>query len=272
MCYNQFGDIMFKELLEKAFDLGIQLLIALLVITIGFKIIKMIEKSLKKENKLKRLDNSVKGFMISILSLSLKILLFIIAASIVGIPTTSFITILGSAGLAVGLALQGGLSNLAGGLMILIFKPFKVSDYIESNGKEGTVKSITMFYTTLTTPDNKVIQIPNGVLSNNIIVNFSANNERRLDLEFNVSYNTKIDKVKKVINDTIDKSKYVIEDKERTIRLIRQADSSLVFVVRVWVKRENYFDAMFEMQENIKEAFDKNNIEIPYPQLDIHQK
>ena len=263
---------MFKELLEKEFNLGVQLLIAIIVLIVGFKIIKIIEKNLKKENKLTKIDKSVKTFIISLLSISLKVMLFIVAASIIGIPTTSFITILGSAGIAIGLALQGGLSNLAGGVMILIFKPFKVGDYIESNSKEGTVKAITMFYTTLTTVDNKVIQIPNGILSNNTIVNYTANPIRRLDLEFNVSYDSKIDKVKKVINEVIDKCEYVLEDNERIVRLIKHADSSLTFTVRVWVKRENYFNTMFELEENIKEAFDKNKIEIPYPQLDIHQK
>lgn len=263
---------MFKELLEKAFDLGIQLVIALLVLFIGFKIINIIEKRLKKEHKMSKLDASVKSFLISLLCISLKIMLFIVAASIVGIPTTSFITILGSAGIAIGLALQGGLSNLAGGVMILIFKPFKVGDFIESGDKMGTVKSITMFYTNLVTPDNKVIHLPNGTLSNNTIINYSANPTRRLDLEFNVSYDTKIDKVKKVINEVFDKSKYILQDNERTIRLSKHADSSLTFVARGWVKSENYWDALFELEEEVKEAFDKNNIVIPYPQLDIHQK
>ena len=263
---------MFKELLEKAFDLGVQLIIALLILIIGFKLVKILEKSLKKEHKLSKIDASVKTFVISITTIALKVLLFIIAASIVGIPTTSFITILGSAGVAIGLALQGGLSNLAGGLMILIYKPFKVGDYIESNGKEGNVTSITMFYTSLTTLDNKVVQIPNGTLSNNTIVNYSAYPERRLDLQFNVSYDTKIDKVKKVINEVIDKSEYALKDRNNIIRLCKHSDSSLTYAVYVWIKKEDYWNAYFELNENIKEAFDKNNIEIPYPQLDIHQK
>lgn len=263
---------MFKELLEKAFDLGIQLIIALLILIIGFKLVKILEKSLKKEHKLSKIDASVKTFVISITTIALKVLLFIIAASIVGIPTTSFITILGSAGVAIGLALQGGLSNLAGGLMILIYKPFKVGDYIESNGKEGNVTSITMFYTSLTTLDNKVVQIPNGTLSNNTIVNYSAYPERRLDLQFNVSYDTKIDKVKKVINEVIDKSEYALKDRNNIIRLCKHSDSSLTYAVYVWIKKEDYWNAYFELNENIKEAFDKNNIEIPFPQLDIHQK
>ena len=263
---------MFKNLLEKAFDLGVQLLIAILILLIGFKIIKIIENNLRKENKLAKIDKSVKTFLISILSISLKIVLLLVAASIVGIPTTSFITILGSAGIAVGLALQGGLSNLAGGVMILIFKPFKVGDYIETNSVSGTVKAITMFYTILTTPDNKEIHIPNGALTSNTIVNYTANPERRLDLEFNVSYDSDIDKVKKIINEVLDKSEYVIQDKERVVGLLKHADSSLTFAVKLWVDRTNYFNALYELQEKVKKAFDKNKIEIPFPQLDVHQK
>lgn len=261
-----------EKLVNKIVDLGIQLLIALIVVTIGFKLIKIIENKLKKENKFAKLDSSVKGFVISLLSISLKILLLVVAASIIGIPTTSFITVIGSCGVAIGLALQGGLSNLAGGLMLLIFKPFQVGDYIESNGKEGSVKAITMFYTIITTADNKEIQLPNGNLLNSEIVNYSANDERRVDLEFSVAYDTKIEKVKDVLNEVIDKSEYVLQNKDRTVRLFKQADSSLVFAVKVWVKREDYWNTYFQLQENVKEAFDKNKIEIPFPQIDVHQK
>ena len=261
-----------ERLLNKAFDLGVQLLIAIIVIMAGLKLIKILETKLKKENKFSKLDSSVKGFVISILSISLKALLLVVAASIVGIPTTSFITIIGSAGVAVGLALQGGLSNLAGGIMLLIFKPFKVGDYIESEGRDGTVKAITMFYTIITTPDNKEIHLPNGNLLNNEIVNYSANPTRRLDLEFNVSYDTKIDKVKKVINDVIYNTEYVLKDKDKIVRVLKHSDSSITYAVKVWVKSEDYWNTHFDLQENIKNAFDKNKIEIPYPQLDIHQK
>ena len=263
---------MFKELLEKAFDLGVQLVIAIIILVIGFKLIKFLEKRLKRKHKFSKLDESVKSFIISIISISLKVILLVVAASIVGIPTTSFITILGSAGLAIGLSLQGGLSNLAGGVMILLFKPFSVGDYIEANGKEGTVKAITMFYTSLTTIDNKVVQIPNGSITNNTITNYTYNKERRVDLEFNVSYDSKIDKVKKVINDVINKEELILKDKDVTVRILRHSDSSITYAVRVWVNSENYWPVYFNMQENIKEAFDKNNIEIPFPQLDIHQK
>ncbi len=261
-----------EKLLNKIFDLSIQLLIAIAIIVIGFKLIKILEKKLKKESKFAKLDNTAKGFVISILSISLKILLLVVAASIIGIPTTSFITIIGSCGVAVGLALQGGLSNLAGGLMLLIFKPFEVSDYIEAEGREGTVKAITMFYTIITTVDNKEIQLPNGKLLNSEIVNYSTNKERRLDLEFSVSYDSKIDKVKTIINEVIDKTNSILKDKDIIVRLYKQADSSLVFAVKVWVKKEDYWTTYFDLQENIKNAFDKNKIEIPFPQLDIHQK
>lgn len=261
-----------EKLLNKLFDLGVLVFVAILVLIIGFKVIKLLENNLKKEHKMSRLDKSVKSFAISILSISLKVLLIVVAAGIVGIPTTSFITIIGSAGVAIGLALQGGLSNLAGGIMLLIFKPFKVGDYIESENREGTVKEISMFYTVITTGDNKVIHLPNGNLLNNEIVNYSTNKERRLDLEFNVSYNTKIDKVKNVINEVIDNNSFVLQDKDKVVRILNQKDSSITYTVKVWVKREDYWNTYYDLQENIKEAFDKNNIEIPYPQLDIHQK
>ena len=262
----------FENFLEKAFDKGIDILIAIVVLLIGFKLIKVLEKLLNKDGKLDKIDQSVKSFFVSMVSILLKILLFIVAAGIVGIPTTSFITIVGSASIAVGLALQGGLSNLAGGVTLLIFKPFKVGDFVEAGGNSGTVKSITMFYTSLITPDNKVVYLPNGSLSNNTIVNYTVNNVRRLDLEFNVSYDSKIKEVKKVINEVLDNNKAILKDKDRIVRLCNHADSSLTYAVKVWVKCEDYWNTLFDLEEDIKEAFDKNKIEIPYPQLDVHQK
>ena len=172
-------DKVLENLIEGASDLLIKLLISLVVLVIGFRLISLLEKTLKKEHKLKALDASAKGFVISFIVISLKILLFVIVLSIIGVPMASLVTIVGSGAVAIGLALQGGLSNIAGGLMILIFKPFKVGDYILVNNLEGTVKSITMFYTTITTIDNKIIQLPNGNLSNSNIVNYSANTKSR---------------------------------------------------------------------------------------------
>ncbi len=261
-----------NNLLNDSFSFLIDLIVAIVVLIVGFKLIKLLEKYLKKEHRFSKLDTTAKSFIVSLVTIALKVLLFVIAATLVGIPTTSLITIIGSSALAVGLALQGGLSNLAGGLMILIFKPFKLGDFIEVNSKQGNVKQITMFYTTLTTVDNKEIQLPNGNLSNSDIINYSANPIRRVDFEFSVSYKTKIERVKKIIKETIDKNELVLKDKDILIRLYKHADSSLVYSVKVWAKTEDYWDLYYDLEEQIKEAFDKNNIEIPYPQLDVHNK
>lgn len=246
--------------------------IALVVLIIGLRIIAGLEKYLKKEHRFTKLDKNVKGFVISFVIIALKVLLIVIVLPIVGVSTASLVTIVGSCAVAVGLALQGGLSNIAGGLMLLIFKPFKVGDYISVNSFEGNVKTITMFYTTITTLDNKEIQLPNGNLSNSNIVNFSANDKRRVDLEISASYDSDIEKVKKVITDVINKKEEILLDEGITVRLLKHDASSLVFAVKVWTKRENYWNVYFDLMEEIKVSFDKNNISIPYPQMDVHLK
>ena len=263
-------DQIIKNLAVGASDFAIKAIIALVVMIVGFRIISGLEKRLKKPHKFSKLDASVKGFIISFLTISLKILLMVIVLSIVGVPMASLVTIVGSCAVAIGLALQGGLSNIAGGLMILIFKPFKVGDYISANGLDGTVKNITMFYTTLTTIDNKVIQLPNGALSNTSIINFSANKTRRVDLDLSVAYNSDIEKVKKVVNSVIDKHKLVLHDQDKLVRLKKHDESALIFTARAWVLSENYWTVYFDLLEEIKKEFDKNNIEIPFNQLDVH--
>lgn len=264
--------IKLEELLNKGFYLCVNVLVAFIVLAIGLKLIKLLDKGLRKHHKIEKLDPTVKSFVISGISISLKVLLVVIVASMVGLPTTSLITIIGSCGVTIGLALQGGLSNLAGGIIILLFKPFKEGDYIESNGKEGKVKNINIFYTTITTNDNKNIELPNGTLSNSNITNFTANEKRRLDLEFEVGYDSKIDKVKKVLKEVIDKEELILKDENSIIRLYKHGSNSLIFVIRVWTKTEDYWDLLYNLEENIKEEFDKNNIEIPYSQLDVHLK
>lgn len=259
-------------IISKSTTYAIKGVCALIILLIGFKLIKSLEKFLKKEHKFGKLDASVKGFLVSFIVITLKIMLFIIVATYMGIPMTTIVTLVGSCALAIGLALQGGLTNIAGGLMILIFKPFRVGDYIKASSEEGTVKSITMFYTTLTTVDNKEILIPNGTLTSSNVVNFTANKKRRVDFEFSVSYDSNIKTVKKVINSVLDKNELLLPDEEKLVRLKTQGDSALIFVVRVWTNTENYWNVYFDVTENVKEAFDKNNIEIPFPQLDIHTK
>ena len=261
-----------KNLSVKSSDLLVKVILALIVMIIGYRIVNALEKRLKKPGKFSRLDASVISFIISFITIALKILLMIIVLSIVGVPMASLVTIVGSCAVAIGLALQGGLSNIAGGLMILIFKPFKVGDFINSNGMEGTVKSITMFYTTLVTVDNKVIQLPNGNLSNSNITNYSANEKRRVDINLSVSYSSDIDKVKKVINDVINKHKLILEDEDKFVRLTKHDESALVFTLRVWALTKDYCTVYFDLLEDIKKEFVKNGIEIPFNQLDVHMK
>ncbi len=260
-----------KTLKNQSFDLLLKLGVGLLVLIIGFNIIDALEKRFKKHS-FSKIDSTVKTFLVSFITVALKVLLIIVFLSIVGVPMASIVTIVGSCAVAIGLALQGGLSNIAGSLMILIFKPFKVGDYISAGGFEGTVKSITMFYTVITTIDNKQVQLPNGSLSNNNIINYSANSERRVDIDLSVAYSSDIEKVKKIALDTIKKHELVLQDKENTIRLKKHDSSALVFTLRAWVKKEDYWTVYFDLMENIKKEFDKNHIEIPFNQLDVHMK
>ena len=265
-------DEIIKYLSNKSVDIVLKVIGGLIVLIIGFNIINAIEKKLKKPSKFSKLDQSVRTFFISFLTISLKILLIVIFLSVVGVPMASLVTIIGSCAVAIGLALQGGLSNIAGGLMILIFKPFKVGDFISTNGYEGTVKSITMFYTTITTIDNRSVQLPNGNLSNSNIVNLTSNKERRIDINISVSYNSDIEKVKKVVNKIMDSHELILQDKEKFIRLNKHEESALIFTLRAWVKTSDYWTVYFDLMENIKKDFDKNNIEIPFNQLDVHMK
>lgn len=265
-----------EEFLNKLVGIGVEygsrLLISLVVLIIGSRLIKILDRSLKKERKFSKIDKEVKEFLIGFINIALKVLLFITILSVLGIPMTSLITILGSAAVAIGLALQGGLSNLAGGLMLLIFKPFKDGDFIEAEGQSGTVDSISLFYTTIITVDNRVVHLPNGGLSNSVVVNYTANEKRMLNVDISVSYDSNIDKVKKIITDTLNSIDKVIKDEPMLIRLKTHNASSLDFVVRAWINTPDYWEVYYEFMENVKKNFDKNKIEIPYQQLDVHVK
>ena len=261
---------MIKKLSTGASNFLIDVLVGLVVLVVGFRIIAWLEKTLKKEHRFSKLDKTAKSFIVSFITISLKVVLIFIVLTIVGVPIASLITVIGSCAVAVGLALQGGLSNIAGGLMILIFKPFQVGDYIKANDLEGTVKSITMFYTTITTFDNKVIQLPNGNLSNSNITNYTANKKRRINIDISVSYDSNIDKVKKIITEILSKNELILQEENNFVRLSKHADSALVFAVKAWTKTENYWAVYFDLMEDIKKVLDKNKIEIPFPQMDVH--
>ena len=263
-----------EKLLDRLNDLwvdaGLKIIYVLLILIIGGKLIKLIMKLLTKGRGYKKLDKSVASFLSSFMKMALNILLLVIAAGVIGIPSASIITLIGSAGVAIGLAMQGGLSNIAGGLIILIFKPFKVGDYIDTHTDSGTVKSISLFYTTLVTPDNHIVSIPNGNLANSSSANFSNEQERRLDISIDVSYNNKISDVKKSINSVLEKEKRINHEKDVFVRVTNYKDSSIEYTIRLWVLKEDYWNVKFDLLENLKEKFDQDGIVIPYNQLDIH--
>ena len=265
-----------EKLIEKLINLGVdagtKLLVCLLILVVGTKIINAIVNGLRKEHKWSKLDPSVKSFLVSFINVGLKTVLFVTLLGILGVPMTSIITIIGSAGVAIGLALQGGLSNLAGGIMLLIFKPFKVGDFIEANGKSGTVKSITLFYTTISSLENITIQMPNGSLSNSMIINYSAMKKRMVNQIISVSYDSDIEKVKKVITKVINDLDNSLKDEPILVKLSAHNSSSLDFTVRFWIENKLYWETYWEFMEKVKIALTKNKIEIPYPQMDVHLK
>lgn len=259
-----------ENILDGCVDLGFKLLGFILILFIGFKLVNAVTKIIKKNKHLSKLDKSVLTFITSFVSITLKVLLLITAFAYIGIPMTSMLALIGSAGVAIGLALQGGLSNIAGGIMLLVFRPFKVGDYISNHTDEGTVEEITIFYTVLKTPDNKKIVLPNGTLSNEAIVNFSAHPKRRLDIDYTVSYDTNVDKVIKILNEAIDKEEKILKDEDIFAKLTNRDGATLVFTTRVWVNQEDYWNVKFNLLETVKASFDKNKITVPSSKIDIH--
>lgn len=258
-----------KELLTTA---GLRILYAALIIIIGLKLIKFFAKRCEKSKWYRRIDKSVAHFIVSSLNVILKVLVFVSAALILGVPATSFVAILTSAGVAIGLALQGSLSNFAGGLMILIFKPFRVGDYIESSEVSGTVQDISIFYTVLITPDNKTVHCPNGALSNTHVTNYSEQETRRVDIPVSVSYDADVETVKRLLSETAAKNELILPDQPPFVRLAECADSSLDFTLRVWCKNADYWTVKFDLTEAVQASLVAAGIEIPYPQIDIHLK
>jgi small conductance mechanosensitive channel len=264
----------FEYYLNKGAELGVvyapKLLLAIVTLLVGLWIIKIIVKSIARVMERKRVDPSLTPFLKSLTNILLKVMLIICIAGMIGIQMTSFIAILGAAGLAIGLALSGTFQNFAGGVMLLLFKPFKVGDFIEAQGFAGVVSEIQIFNTILKTPDNRTIIIPNAPLSTSPMVNFSTESQRRVDLVFGISYNDNIDKAKTVMQKIIDADSRILKDPVSFIALKELADSSVNFVVRAWVNSADYWGVFFDMQERVKKTFDKEKISIPYPQMDVY--
>ena len=250
----------------------ISVLIALVCLWIGIRLSKWIMKLIGNSFKKSKIDPTVSSFLLSIIHILLYVLVFITAVSIMGIQVTSFVTLLGTAGVTIGLALQGSLSNFAGGVLILLLKPFVIGDYIreDTHNNEGTVISIDIFYTRLRTFDGKVVVIPNGTLSNTSLTNLTKQEKRRLDLTIPVEYSVDVRKVKTIMENVVTHEPLVLQNEPKDFVLDDFADSSMTMIVHVWVKTDDYWQAKWNVMENMKYAFDEAGITIPFPQMDVH--
>lgn len=263
-------EALMKQGIEIVMTYGPKLISAIVVLIVGGWIVKVIIRGIDKGMSKGGIDPSLRPFLVGIIGMSLKAMLIISVLGMLGIEMTSFIAVLGAAGLAIGMALSGTLQNFAGGVMILLFKPFKVGDVIDTQGYVGKVSEIQIFNTILKTPDNKTIIIPNSGLSSSSMTNYSTEEKRRVDWTIGVGYGDDLDKARKVIQTLCDNDKRILKEPEVFIAVSELADSSVNFTVRAWVNSANYWGVFFEMNENVYKTFDKENLNIPYPQMDVH--
>ena len=260
----------YQMAVDLIWRIGPQFLWATVTLLVGFWAIKIINKFANKAMTKGKVDVSLQKFIASLLSIGLKILLLISVAGMLGIATASFVAVIGAAGLAVGLALQGSLANFAGGVLILLLKPFKVGDVIEAQGHTGKVEQIQIFNTILKTPDNKTIILPNASVSNGNITNYSTEPRRRVDMTFGIGYDDDLKKAKQILQDMVENDDRILKDPAPVVVVSELADSSVNFAVRAWVNAGDYWDVYFDFQEKVKLTFDEQGISIPYPQQDVH--
>ncbi len=263
-------EIILQKIMDAALAVGPKILLALVVLVVGLYAIKWVVKLVDKAFERVDFDPSLEGFIISLVSVGLKIILLVSVAGMLGFQTTSLVAMLGAMAFAVGMALQGSLANFAGGVLLLVFKPFKVGDYIEAQGHSGKVKEVQIFQTTLTTPDNKKIIIPNGDLSNGSIINYSAMDKRRVSLIFGIGYNDDLKKAKEILAKIVEAESRILAEPEPQIVVGNLGDNAVEIYCRVWVKTDDYWDVHFNMTEEVKLAFDKEGINFPFPQRDVH--
>lgn len=261
-----------QQLPDKALRFGVRILLALVVFLIGVQIIKLIRRIVRRSLKRGNADIGVTQFLDSFIKAVLYILLLFMIASGFGLDATSVVALLGSAGVAIGLAIQGSLSNFAGGVLILLLKPFRVDDYIkvDNDDHEGTVKEIQLFYTKLSTPNNHVVIIPNGTLANSSILNMSTLTERRMDIKVSISYDADIRQAREAIMKVLEEDPAVLTSKDRRVFVEELADSGVNLNVRCWADNEEYWECKWRITEKIKYALDDAGISIPYPQMDVH--
>lgn len=250
-------------------EYGLLVIIAIVLLFVGLKVIKGVVKRIHKHMEKKNVDPTIVTFTSTLLNVGLKILLILALLSTMGFDVMSFVAILGAASFAIGMALQGSLSNFAAGVILLILRPFKVGDFVELNGLSGTVSGIQVFSTFLKTPDNKTIIIPNSNIIGTNIINYSIESKRRVDFKFGVDYSSDIKKVKEVLYEVAKNHELVLEDPDVFVGLVELGDSSINFVLRVWVEAPNYWKVYFEINETMKERLDAESIGIPYPHVQV---
>lgn len=260
------------ELIVHAATLGKKLVAAGLVLLIGHLLIKLFMKILRKSKFAEKGDPTAVRVLNNFIRVGLYVVLLVTVIGILGVPMASVVAAIASAGVAIGLALQGALGNLAGGIMILMFRPFRIGDYVETSDAAGTVEDVGIFYTVLRTPDNKVVTIPNGTVMANNVTNYSLKETRRLELVFHVDYGTDVEKVKKILLSEASKHELVLGDPAPFARLAEQGDHALAFKLRVWVANADYWTVNFDLLEAINKRFEEEGIEIPFNQLDVHVK
>ena len=251
---------------------GVDLLRGILTLAVGLFLVHWVMKLFERYEAKLKLEPTLKGFIRNLIRILLYVLVVLTSANIMGIPMTSVITLLGTAGVAVSLAMQGVLGNLIGGFILLLFKPIRVGEYVRIGDYEGTVKVIGAFYTELSTFDNRHVNLPNSTLTNTAIVNFTREGTRRLDLTFSVSYDSDLDRVYEVLNRVVSEEKALLPDPAPTVNLTKCADSALEFSIRVWVATADYWPVNFRLLDRGKRALDQAGIAIPYPQMDVHMK
>lgn len=263
-----------QELPDKALRFGVRVFLALVFLFIGIQIIKLVRRIVRRSLKKGNADVGVIQFLDSFIKVVLYVILLFMIASEFGLDAASVVALLGSAGVAIGLAIQGSLSNFAGGVLILLLKPFRVDDYIkvDNDGHEGTVKEIQLFYTKLATPDNHIVIIPNGSLANSNIMNISTLGERKMDIPVTISYDADIRQAKEVLMNVLDGEEAILKDKDHRVFVQELADSGVKLTVRCWAENEKYWECKWRITEQIKYALDEAGIQIPYPQMDVHVK
>lgn len=269
---STFLSSLWATIAEYATKFGVRLIAAILILIIGSKLIKLTERAIGRGKAFAKMTKTAQNLLKDIVKVVLYLVLIITIATLLGVSMTSLIALLTSAGLAVGLALQGSLANLAGGFMILLFKPFEVGDRISDGTHDGVVKDIGVFYTIMDTFDNVRITIPNGALSNSAIVDYSTHDTRRVDMTFSVGYNSDIKLVTDTLTALMNAHELVLKDPAPFVRLSQHGDSALVFTARAWAKSEDYWTVYYDLTEAAKTIFDKRGIEIPFPQVDVHIK